>query len=220
LIGANSQGFVIVPPCIVDTTYDGVDDNFTTSSSEVNFTGAQTWCAEFYIESSPTTFLNPIFSNVRTDSLGGMALIWDNTSNIFAGIKFDSSGGFRQVDLTSPASPKGVWKTGVIIVTDTSISTWIDGVAHNQSGGSGSHVMGTPNGLFRIGGHRPSWELDGKLRNVEIYSGEASNPTDWEPGNTSSMSGVTLKMQSTEGNGTNGQSISFTTVGDPVTSTC
>ena len=58
------------------------------------------------------------------------------------------------------------------------------------------------------------------MRNIEFYTGAPTDITAWTPGDTTSMGGLTLVMQSTAGNGTNGESISFTTVGAPVTDNC
>jgi len=54
------------------------------------------------------------------------------------------------------------------------------------------------------------------LKNIELYTGAAANPADWVPGNTGSLAGVSLVLQSRDGSGTdNQQGFTFTKTDGP-----
>jgi hypothetical protein len=77
---------------------------------------------------------------------------------------------------------------------------FIDGVnGASLAGGSGSVNMGAATDRFNIGRHRPDKYLNGRIRNVEVYSGAATNGADWVPGDTSSLK--TASYSNTGGSG-------------------
>jgi hypothetical protein len=223
-VTASPVASAVEPPAPVSceqTTYDGIDDYFTSSDAGLQLTGALTICAEVYVEPGDNTSESGIVGNVRRNALwgGGIQIEYDGGSN-----QIEIWKGYSSNFLRGPGVgvTEGVWVKVVGAVKSdhtTHIAVYESSWTTNSSADTNPIVAHTR--PFLIGNQPTGLELfSGKTRNVEYYTGAPSDLTTWIPGNTSSLSGTTLVLQCAAGNGTNDQGFSFTTNGAPVTAPC
>lgn len=202
-----------------ETVYDGVDDSNQSSDAGLKIAGAQTWCCEFYIDSSVGTGFCPVLSNINGPSTAGLAIYSNANTVVLQKCTTDGA----QVNILKSGIgqlAQATWYTCVGALDNTSMTFHIDAVSMTGTDGAGNQIIDTATTDFYIAGHKGSSFGDIKIRNVEIYSGKASNPTAWVPGNTGSLSGVSLVMQSKDGGSTIETSQSFVESGDPTRQLC
>ncbi len=182
----------------------------TSSSGSLQINGAQTWACEFYITALPSAFRTLL--NNREGVSGRGFQIDINSSNQIR--MFGNTGGgsiFSTFQLTG--SHVNTWVKVIGTVTGIGGSQSVEVFIEGASGGADTGATIASADDFYIG-HNPDTagrEFDGRLRNIEIYSGKATDPANWVPGDTDSMSGVSIIMQSEDGSGfDNDQGITFT----------
>jgi len=193
-----------------ETIYDGVDDGYLSSDAAFKIVGNQTWALEAYIETASAN--RAILS--QWDAATGMLIQVQAGNTLF----FYGNGATKNFS-TSITGILNTWAKVILFYNGTSMEAYINGV----SVGSVLLTLLTSTTDFRISnfsGAAGGRFYDGGIRNLEVYSGFPSNPAAWIPGDTASMSGVTLVMQSADGNGSNGQGEVFTELGAPVTQDC
>lgn len=201
------------------TAYDGVDDKFSTTDAALKINGSQTWCCEFLVSASASSSNVPLLSN-RTNNVAGFYLNFDaraGVNSLFA--TYDVPGNYWG-SRTSGGVTRDTWYKLVVTYADQDIKIYLDAVDATVVFNSPAVNIVAPTGNFNIGGDNVGNEFYGSLKNVEIYSGVASNPTAWIPGDTGSLSGVSLVNQVPAADGVNNEGISYTTYGDPQTLPC
>lgn len=201
-----------------ETYYDGTNDYFTSSDAALKIGGQFTFAAE--VKFSSVTIFDTIWSCRSSNAGFGMYV-----SNSNSGIQAitTNSGGTNSI----PTSAGGTITTGVyyklLMYCDaTTAYLYIDGVLAATGASAHTAGIGTITRNPRLGADidTPSRALNGYIRNVTYGSGATSNPTGWVPTDPSSLTGVTEIMYSSDGNGTNRNSIAFTTTGAPSTADC
>lgn len=209
-LAADGSGLDPVVPSCLYTEYDGVDDSyFSTDASLRTIASQETWCCEVFMREAPAAY---------GTIMGG------RTSGLITEIQLRGGADGWTIGATAGAKTSGIFTynqwikmVAVLNVDRNGSQIYIDGVAGNNSTIGTNHVISGTADEFVLGAS----DSDGNtaycdLRNVERYTGIASNPTDWIPGDTNSLTGTTLLMQSIDGSGTdNQQGFTFTKVGDP-----
>jgi hypothetical protein len=198
-----------------ETAYDGSGDYYTSTNDSLKMAGYQTWCFSFKT--------NSVYS--------GQTVIDNSTVYNYNGINFYISYGYMYLQVGVNGYTRTAWYSGgyaantwyniVMVMSSTEICFYVDGVKCTYPVSTDGNVD-TPISDFVIGAHKTGFNafspqyFNGSVKEVEIYSGAATNPTSWIPGSTGSLTGTTLVMQSRNGSGTdNVQGITFTKVGNP-----
>ncbi len=194
------------------TYYDGLSA-FRSNSSSLKVLGAQTWCCEFKANTNiESQFL---LSNIdkRTGRNGGLVIrvvsgfYWAQTGN----------GSAHQNLITSIRPSETSYDKIVLVYKPSEMSLYInDKLVGNIFAG---HVKSRVDFVIGscVSGSELSLKANGSLKNIEIYSGEATNPLNWVPGSTHSLLKASLLLQCKEGSSNNEQRINFTKIGNPVT---
>ena len=193
------------PPHLGYTDYDGSGDYYTSTDSDIMFSGAQTWCFEVRFDSVSAQQFILDSRNLSGD--GGMVLYLNSGD----GNLYFARGTASATNTFDPVANQ--WYRVVIVCGASDMKIYIDGVLENTIGSA--YVI--PDNKVSLGNHRSSTGyLDGRLRHLEIYSGAATNPEDWKPGNLQSLDGTTHVFNSPDGNGeANDQGVVWTKFGDP-----
>lgn len=195
---------IVLPDFKAQTSFDGVDDFISSSDTSLKISGAQTFALEVFIKEDPASNYEGIISNYSGPGMG----IQNNTNG---NIAFYATGGLvGEVDVTSYINQ---WIKVMLYFDGTNAVSYINGV---QQHSMVSSLTQATSSLY-IGQMGPQYAgrfFEGIIRNIEIYSGFPSNPSNWIPGDTSSLTGTTLVMQSRDGSGTdNDQGITFSKTG-------
>lgn len=205
---------------IMRTTYDGVDDAYSSDSSSLQIDGSQTWCFEFMIDDISSAFTE-IFGNytsVKPRNGMNFNLSGGDRLQLLAAQDNGTNGSGSYNSLANFDVEVDTWYqvVGVLDVDGSTLEMYIDGVSQ---GSVSAPSFGVGTGDFKIATNpSESRHTNLILKNIEIYSGVASNPTNWIPRSTTSLNNVTLVMQSEDGSGTdNNQGITFTASGNPQT---
>jgi hypothetical protein len=216
-VASATGGSAPVSSCF-ETFYDGVDDYFNSSEAALKISGQFTFAAE--VKFNSLTLFDTIWSCRSAN--GGFGIYLKNTSTGIQAIT-TNSGGTNSI----PTSADGTITTGVyyklLMYCDaTTAYLYIDDVLAATGASAHTAGIGTITKNPRLGADvdTPSRALNGYVRNITYGSGATSTPTAWVPTDPSSLVGVTEIMYSSEGNGTNRNSISFSTTGAPITAEC
>jgi len=196
--------------------YDGSSYSSTTEAAMIEG-GDHTWACEAWLDSTPTGVLMGLMGDT-VPGTSGMQLLYVESTKV---LNYGGANGTAN-SLYSMTGLLDQWVTivGVHDRAGANVATvWVNATEGTNDPLTGASAAST---TFRLGTgpDNTTRELYGRLRNVEIYSGVATNPGDWVPGNTSSMSGVTLKYQSTSGGEESDPSITWATTGTPVKTAC
>ena len=207
-------------PSCTETVYDGVDDYYTSFDSNAIVSGAFTIAMEVYRPTNPSQY-----TWITTLSNAGVnypfGLFWNVNNYYFRMQKNSGSEGY----VSSLAPTPGVWSKIVfgLHTTNRAFLHYYNGT----SWASLTNLLGTAPmasyDRFVLGAPPPGSSqnpINATLKNVQLYSGEASNPTDWDT-TTTSLSGVTLKFEAPDGSFENtSPSITYVKSGAPSIEGC
>jgi len=199
-----------------ETTYDGTDDGHVSSAAALKISGAQTWCCEVWVDPGITGAWRTPLTNCDTN-VSGFEVVFNPSTNRFAFYKFFNFN--NESSWHTTVVSRGQWiKLVAVQQADNNNTIYVDGVS-GPLGGTTAPQVATLD--FQIAKERvgagANYDWHGKVRNVEIYSGEATNPASWVPGDIGSLTGTTLRMRSRNGSGLdNQQGLLFNASGDPV----
>jgi hypothetical protein len=199
-----------------ETYYDGVNDFFYSSEAALKIGGQFTFATQ--VKFNSLTNFDSIYT-CRDASTGFNIYIYSDGRVQY--LATDS--GVNSI-ATAPAGSitTGVYHDIVCTCDATTARIYIDGVLKNTGAASLTSGMGTivKNPYLATAYDAASRVLHGYMKNITFGSGNTSTPTAWTPTDPSSLVGMTEIMYSTDGNGTNRNSLTFTQVGDPITADC
>jgi hypothetical protein len=198
------------------TFYDGVNDYFISTEAALKFSGAMTAAIEINLSSQSSQ--DTYFWN-RPDATGGFMLkgfLNNNLYGIVSGSAVNSQAIAPTNSLTNGSWLKILMTCGDADTTKIYINGSLVGTAPTSA------TMGASASTFFMGtaGDAPSRAFHGYMRNATIMSGKTSTPSSWVPTDPSSLVGCTEVMYSLKGNDENRNSLTFSKVGDPITSEC
>ena len=206
----------VVEESCQQTDYDGIADYIRTTSATVKLAGYQTWCFRFKTDDE-TVFQSFMNSQVAARTTGINFISHSNGSQyINAAI-----GGVNKEASDATSFVNDTWYKMVLVFSATEMAFWKNGTKCSGPLAIDANVNAPVNDLD-FGFYNPTSNLyfNGRMTNFEIYSGAATNPASWIPGDTDSLSGTTLVMNSPNGNGDNDQGITFSEGGSPTLEDC
>jgi hypothetical protein len=180
------------------TSYDGVGDYYYSTDSALRIAGTQTWCFELYMPSSNTSSWEAILSNgINSNPRNGFLIEVDPSSGSIHAVMSIIGTSVTAVNTGVISGKKDQWVSVIMSYDGSTLSTFFDGVAGGTAlGGLETSVLDFYIGNTQFSGRGT---LEGSIKNIEIYSGSATNPTEWVPGDTSSLK--TSSYSNTGGSG-------------------
>ena len=221
MVNATSQpsgGSPIPPvaPCM-QTDYDGLTDYIVSTGAGLKLGGYQTWCWRFKTDNGAAFQTHTDSQNAGRTS--GINFITHSNGSQYINAAI---GGVNKEASDATSLVSGTWYTIVLVASATELAFWKNGVKCSGPLAIDANIN-APVSDFHFGrfDSAGSQEFNGQMTNLEAYTGAATNPASWTPGNTSSLTGTTLVMSSPYGNGAdNNQGYIFTEGGSPTLEAC
>jgi hypothetical protein len=201
------------------TSYDGVGDAFYSDDASLKLTVPFAYCVEL----RHTTLASDggfIGNTEFTAGFGGAGMaVFGSIGGLVNMTVHPTS--VTQIGLNTAAviTSSTPWYKVVLNYDGSTVKIFVDGVEKLSSAMTTYAASAEHFYIGRMGtSYQPNYT--GDLRNVEYYSGTITNPEAWVPGDTSSLTGSTLLVQSADGGTTIDTGPAFVTVGDPTRSEC
>lgn len=199
-----------------ETTYTGtgyIDADDTTPL----VAGDQTFAVEIYLTSLGVSRF--IFDTVSGSPFGGF-LVNITSGNQIKIIMYDNGSVVAGGEFTNSTTlTTGQWYQLVVTYNATTGYFRSEIVGGNAAQSPSTRVGGfvSIRDNFNIGSNNGGSNFVGKIRNIEVYEGVATDPQTWIPGDTTSLGNTTLVFQSKDGSGTdNEQGVNFNITSGPV----
>jgi len=204
------------------TDYDGVDDNRSSTDASLKSANKWTLCTEMYLDSGSAT--NSRMMGNLGGGTGGYIFAYKNTGDIrFYVHDGTTAGDFTWVGGVAAINNQFVKMVATITNAKRELFVDINDTNGLVSRGTNTTALTIENGGygdFQFGSTGSTEFTKSRIRNTQIYTGEATNPTAWVTSDTTTLSGVALVLQSDDGGSNIETGQVFTTGGAPVRTEC
>ena len=193
------------------TTYDGVDDKYSSTDAILKHTGELTVAFRLTVGNliaTPTTARS--FTGNETYPSSGWTAHWYN--GLFYLRSISTAAGIVTLN---PAMASNTTYDVIGIISDTAMSVYFDSVLVATAAKTAGIAL--PTATFLVNG-----STLGSISKYSLFDGVCTNPLTADVTDPSSFTGtLTTLIDSPNGSGTdNGQSLTFAKTGDPVIEAC